>query len=249
MSDKRYLAVADALRRLAGRLKPGSRLPSERELQQRFRVSRATVRRALGMLERSGLVTRERRPGTTVSPPKIVRALAPLYSFEEDLARQGAKLQTRVLRYDRATVPPKFVQRGLRLGAGARVGLLRLLRCVEGRVIAYDCRYLPPAVARRFDPAILTDRPVTELVNDIVRRPVTSSEVEIEIHSAMGEVAERLGITPGTLTVAVTAIHCLDDGEPVQMVVMSYRVDRVRFKSSARRIPLESSARAVEPAR
>jgi GntR family transcriptional regulator len=193
------------------------------------------------MLERSGLVTRERRPGTTVSPPKVVRALAPLYSFEEDLARQGAKLKTRVVRYDRAVPPPDFVRRGLQLGAGARVGLLRLSRCVETRVIAYDCRYLPPAVARRFDPAMLTGRPVTEVINDIVGSPVRSSEVEIEIHSAMGEVAEWLGITPGTMTVTVTATHCLDDGEPVQMVVMSYRVDRVRFKSSARRIPLESA--------
>jgi GntR family transcriptional regulator len=243
MADKRYLTVAEALRRLAARLKPGSRLPSERDLQQRFHVSRATVRRALGMLERSGLVTRQRRPGTTVSPPKVVRALAPLYSFEEDLRQQGVKLQTRVLRYERAVVPPKFVRRGLRLREGARVGLLRLLRCVEGRVIAYDCRYLPPAIARRFDPVILSDRPVTELVSDIVGSPVTSSEVEIEIHTATGEVADRLGITPGTLTVTVTATHCLDDGAPVQLIVMSYRVDRVRFKSSARAIPIEPGAR------
>ena len=101
MSDRRYLTVAEALRRKVARLEPGSRLPSERDLQRQFRVSRATVRRALAMLERSGLVNRQRRPGTTVSPPKIVRALSPLYPFEEDLKRQGLKLQTRLLRYQR----------------------------------------------------------------------------------------------------------------------------------------------------
>jgi GntR family transcriptional regulator len=190
------------------------------------------------MLERSGLVSRQRRPGTTVSPPKIVRALAPLYPFEEDVKRQGLKLQTRLLCYQRAAVPPKFVQRSLRLPAGSKVGLLRLLRLVDDQVIGYDRRYFPPSIARRLDPAFVTDRPITELVGEIAGSSPTRSEVEVEIHTAMGEVAANLGITPGMLTVSVGATHYLADGTPVQTIVHSYRIDRVRFKSTARAVDL-----------
>jgi len=243
MSGKRYLIVADALRRKIARLEPNGRLPSERELQGRFRVSRATVRRALAMLERSGLVTRQRRRGTTVSPPRVVRSLSPLYSIEEDLRRQGVKSEARLLRYHRAVVPPDVVQRRLRLAPAARAGLLTLLRLVDDRVIACDRRYFPPAIAARFDPILLSDRPITEVVGEIAGSPITSSDSEIEIHASTREVADMLGITPGTLIVTVTGTLYLDDGSPVQMVVMSYRVDRVRFTSAIR------YAHAVGPGR
>ena len=101
-------------------------------------------------------------------------------------------------------------------------------------MIGYDRRYFPPSIARRFDPAFVTDRPITELVSEIAGSFPRHSEVEVEIHTAMGEVAARLGITPGMLTVSVAATHYLADGTAVQTIVNSYRIDRVRFKSTAR---------------
>jgi GntR family transcriptional regulator len=192
------------------------------------------VRLALAMLERSGLVTRQRRHGTTVSPPKVVRSLSPLYSIEEDLSRQGVKSEGRLLRYEPAVTPPELVQRGLRLRAGQTAGRLALLRLVDDRVIAYDRRYFPPAIAERFDPVLLTDHPITAVVGDLAGSPIVSSESEIEIHASSPEVAETLGITPGMLTVTVAATLFLESGAAVQLVVVSYRVDRVRFRSSMR---------------
>jgi len=108
-----------------------------------------------------------------------------------------------------------------------------MLRLVDEQVVGYDRRYFPPSIAHRFDPALVTDRPITELVSEIAGSSPTYSEVEVEIHPAMGDVAANLGVTPGMLTVSVSATHHLTDGTPVQTIVNSYRIDRVRFKSIA----------------
>jgi GntR family transcriptional repressor for pyruvate dehydrogenase complex len=50
-----------------GRLSPGDQLPSERELSERFRVSRASVREAIRSMESMGLVTIRSGEGTYVS--------------------------------------------------------------------------------------------------------------------------------------------------------------------------------------
>jgi DNA-binding FadR family transcriptional regulator len=63
-------AVADRLRNeiLAGRIAPGSRLPSERELSLALGVNRLTLRAALARLEAMGLVSTRHGSGTEVVP-------------------------------------------------------------------------------------------------------------------------------------------------------------------------------------
>lgn len=62
-----------------GRWKPEDRLPSERELSERFRVSRASVREAIRALESLGLVTIKTGEGTFVASGSEV-LLSPLVS-------------------------------------------------------------------------------------------------------------------------------------------------------------------------
>jgi GntR family transcriptional regulator len=72
MSEARYTALARDLQAAiaAGRLPSGSLLPGEHELAVAHGVSRGTVRAALDLLERDGMVERRRGTGTRVLPPR-----------------------------------------------------------------------------------------------------------------------------------------------------------------------------------
>src|SRR5690348_11162811 len=62
-------AVADRLRGeiLSGRLRPGTRLPSERELSLALGVNRLTLRASLARLEALGLITTRHGAGNVVA--------------------------------------------------------------------------------------------------------------------------------------------------------------------------------------
>jgi GntR family transcriptional regulator len=86
--DKRQLSAGDAL-------------PSENELRDLFRVSRATIRHTLALLERDGLVERHQGRGTFVALPRLSRTLPDLASFTEHLTEQRMRSSSRLVAFER----------------------------------------------------------------------------------------------------------------------------------------------------
>ena len=70
-SQAKHRTVRDALVELIHGLPPGSGMPTERELCERFGVSRGTVRQALDRLEAEQRIHRHQGKGTFVARPKM----------------------------------------------------------------------------------------------------------------------------------------------------------------------------------
>ncbi|MEU3074364.1 GntR family transcriptional regulator [Streptomyces laurentii] len=66
-----YVLVLDALMAeiKAGKYAPGDKIPSDRELAERFKVARMTARRAIGILRERGLIETRWGAGSYVSHP------------------------------------------------------------------------------------------------------------------------------------------------------------------------------------
>ena len=79
-TQKIYEQIVDQIGQLVaeGHLKPGDRLPSERELVERFQVSRASIREAISALEMMGLIEVRSGEGTYIRQVNIDSVVAPL---------------------------------------------------------------------------------------------------------------------------------------------------------------------------
>lgn len=101
---KVYEGVAGQIRRLIseGRLKPGDKLPPERELAGAFGVSRTSVRDAIRVLEMMGMVEPRQGEGTVVrdlNPDSLVSPLA-------SLLVRNSRLMTELLDVRKILEPP-----------------------------------------------------------------------------------------------------------------------------------------------
>lgn len=226
----RYLEVASVLEAEIGALSPNSLLPTEEQLASRHDVSRVTIRGALDLLEKSGLISRMRGRGTVVSPPKVVRRFAPIYSFEEDLRSQGIDFETRIASYEPKSVPSESVRHRLGLNRGSNVGCLKIVRMVHQRVVSYECRFYPPKIASRFNPQKVIDEGTASFIENLTGEPIARVDWESEIASASGDIAVNLEVSPRTLVLSNTYVWKLASGTAVDAGTIAYRVDRCKFR-------------------
>ena len=97
--ESKYVAIAaDLTAKIRnGWYAPGTALPSQRDLSVAYDVTLATLRQALQVLERDGLVSQQAGRGTFVAEPKVAYQLDSLHSLADDLRTQGQTLLTEVI--------------------------------------------------------------------------------------------------------------------------------------------------------
>jgi DNA-binding FadR family transcriptional regulator len=108
-------------------LKPGDKLPTEREIASRFMAARNTVRKTLDSLEQEGIIIREVGRGTFVSGKPLVQALSGAsLSFSShldlDLVRQTSP---RDLMEFRLSLEPSIAELSVARASGADIGQMQ----------------------------------------------------------------------------------------------------------------------------
>jgi GntR family transcriptional regulator len=127
-----------------GEWRSGERIPGEEQLCEAYRVSRITVRQAIGRLVHRGLLTRERGRGTFVRDAALTAGARHVTSFTTELAGLGLVAGAKVLEVG---LVPADEPTALALALSEEEPVIRLhrLRLGDGKPIGVQTSYLPAA--------------------------------------------------------------------------------------------------------
>jgi GntR family transcriptional regulator len=225
-----YVQIAESLldRIESGELRPGDRLPSERELSQMLGVNRMTVRRALQVLEQQGLLMRRRGDGTYIAAPKIERQASRLVPFTKGMQRRGYTPGAKVITFEKRPVEAS-VAKELQLPVSTPVYYIRRLRLVNQEPVMLETFTVPVRRVPGLERYDLVDRSAYEVMETEYGISVTRARQSLEPVIATEYEAELLGVRPGAPLMLERRLSFDQDGQPVEYGKDLYRGDRFRF--------------------
>ena len=143
-----YIQIKEDIQRriVEGIFMPGDRLPSEPQLAKEFSISRPTLREALKMLQREGVLISRNGVGTYVNERSAIieNPLSKLQSLGEMIKNAGYKeSESNVVIYTREP-EPEWKEK---LQTDEEVVVMERIRTADGNDVAFYYNILPGSIA------------------------------------------------------------------------------------------------------
>ena len=223
----RYYAVKVELLAVIAELGEGAVLPTERELVERFEVSRATVRQAVSELVLEGRLSRRQGSGTYVAGPKLIQPLA-LVSYTEGLRRQGIRPGRNVITFERRLAGSALAA-DLQVTSDAEVVHIERVLLADEERVGLESTYLLserfPTLMEVFDP----DQSLHTCLSEKLGQVFDGAEERVETVLATPREALLIGTNPALPMLLMHRISWGPDGRPFERVRSLYRGDRLAF--------------------
>jgi GntR family transcriptional regulator len=200
----------------SGEVKPGDRLPSEREIAEDLKVSRVTARQALDTLEQLGLVYREQGRGTFAAEARL-HHVEGFSSFTDYVVRRGRRPSSRIIKQEIIT-PDESLRNMLKLEPGEQVLHLVRLRLADSTPLALQSAYVPHRICPGLDSQSLFDT-----LRQKYSVYATWTDPEICAAAASETEARLLDLEPGAPVLVVDALTYTDTFDVVERVRTVYR--------------------------
>jgi GntR family transcriptional regulator len=245
----RYHQIAQTLREriVGGGHGPGKRLDNQRSLAREFGVTLMTLRQALDLLERDGLIARRHGLGTFVARPSIDYDILHLRALAGDLsALVGEDVATRFVRSYK-TVADRRVAEALRLSERAPVFVLERLRLVAGEPVSFQASYLPAAIGEEVSKADLAVTPLRQVLSFKLGIEITAARETVSAVPLDRRAAREMGCRPGTAAFRSDRISTGAEGTPIVYDRVFIPGDRFRITRQLRYDTLNGHTGAPTP--
>jgi len=228
----KYYQLAKILREQIedGDFQPNDAIPSERKLEQRYNLSRPTIRQAIDLLSRQGFLYRVHGKGTFVSPPKLQKGMLELTSFSEDMRKRGLKPGQRILEFGYVK-PEGKVRRQLEIVDDQKKVLrIKRLRYGDEEPMGLQDSFLSLDTAHNISREEIEELgSIYVILQEKFGIFPTEADETIEVTLATPEEAELLNISAGSPLLLNERKLWSQDRRVIEFVRILYRGDRYKY--------------------
>lgn len=213
---------------VSGRLKAGTRLPTEQELASHYSVNRHTLRRAIAELSQSGLVTATPRRGTFVAMSRLSYPIASMTRFSESVVSAGQAPSSSLIDWRRATAPIEMAS-WLGIAATNEVIELRHIRLANDTPICLATAWFPADRFARIASAYEKTGSITKALARLGVREYSRHRTRVTARQATPEERELLRLPRNGLLLVTETLDVDSDSVPIQASHSCFAADRVEL--------------------
>jgi GntR family transcriptional regulator len=225
-----YRIYKDLRDKIVGGYFENGKLPTEKELCEKYNVSRMTVRKAMERLSMEGLIERKKGKGTFVKRIESEEQLSRLTGFTEEVGKGRVRSEVLVNRLVRIPVEAK---KAFGLPENTLVILLKRIRYIDDVPVAIEESFLNPDVDVRILNILELDmsrRSLYEFLRDELKLSLDHAEEVIEVITLSAAQAKLLNQPAGSCALLRKRYTYTSDGRCVEYVLSVYRGDQFKFK-------------------
>ena len=204
----------------------GSRIPPEHQLEELYKVSRVTVRRALAELTAEGLLERKQGKGTFVSTPRISQDLKSIHSFHDACKQNGFQSGTNVI-YVRETDADAADVEELNIRTGDKVLETLRVRLADGVPVVLEKNHFSMAYSYLENENLAGS--LYNILRDYGVEPRQASH-DISMAYASEAQAKLLDVEPGAPLMRLHEVVYDQKGRPLHNSLQLIRGDRFVFR-------------------
>ena len=224
-----YLQIKDILLEdiKKGIYKMNDTIPTEKELQEAFNVSRMTIRLAINELVAEGYVLKERSKGTRVIQPKIIENLNEITNFNREMKALGINyvLYSTEMKIINAN---KQISEGLSVEMGSEVFALHRVYYVDKEPLVSITSYLPIRLNLSLDEEVYQGSLYEVLKND-KSILISRTDESIEVAFANKQISEDLGVPQGSAVLLRERQSYDQSLQKVEFVQSFYRPEKYKY--------------------
>jgi len=231
--DPMYQQINKRLRLLVGREYTfGQQFPTEREIVERFAVSRATANKALASLVSEGLLEFRKGIGTFVRQPAISYDLRSLVSFTEKARNAGKTPSTLLLTFGKLKAREVETQIAEKLLVKESDLLWELdrVRAVDGIPVILEHRYVVASHCPKLTRS-QAEGSLYQAWTESHRLIIAGADETVRAVLLTPEEAEHLKVPIGSPALEVVAVGLLETEIPLWWERTLYRADMYEFHS------------------